>query len=256
MPDASPFPPQPPAGPLRCLVASSQYEDLVSIPPLLSTLGHQTDIARSAESMLNAIFDQPRDVLLLDLPLLAPEPAQYVEAIRQHTSTQGQIIRLIAIKDADPLDASKAAAEPGFDAVLLRPINSPRLLAALCTRIAPPAADAPLPVDLVLLRSDLDGDDPLLHHLASVLVKDFPRVLETLQLAFANNDTQQVARTAHGLRGALGNFRAGPSFVIASDLERLAAEGSLDAAREQLPLLAAELKKLESFVLELVAPRA
>ena len=64
--------------------------------------------------------------------------------------------------------------------------------------------------------------------------------------SFENGDANSLERTAHALKGSVGNFGAKRSFEAAYRLEKMGKEKKLDDAREAFDELEEELAALET----------
>lgn len=72
----------------------------------------------------------------------------------------------------------------------------------------------------------LRGDWQLFGDLVGFYLADMPPLLETLGRAMNEQDLDRVRRTAHQVKGLIGNFGAAEATVAAGELERLACDGT------------------------------
>jgi two-component system, sensor histidine kinase and response regulator len=98
----------------------------------------------------------------------------------------------------------------------------------------------------------VDGDEELLGELAKMFLDELPIQLAALRDAVACGDVKALERTAHALKGAVGNFAARRSFDRARDLEMMGRAGDLAHAREGLEALEESLQRLEPALASLV----
>jgi two-component system, sensor histidine kinase and response regulator len=98
----------------------------------------------------------------------------------------------------------------------------------------------------------VDGDEELLGELAKMFLDELPIQLAALRDAVACGDSKALERTAHALKGAVGNFAARRSFDRARDLEMMGRAGDLAHAREGLAALEESLQRLEPALARLV----
>ncbi|MCK4412517.1 MAG: response regulator [Candidatus Eisenbacteria sp.] len=113
-----------------------------------------------------------------------------------------------------------------------------------------------VPIDFVELRERIDGDDELLRALVEVFLTESANLQERIIVAFEQGDASALREAAHGLKGALGNLAAHDAAAAAARLERLAAEGDLEPAREARDALERELTRLRGALLDLELDRA
>jgi signal transduction histidine kinase/CheY-like chemotaxis protein/HPt (histidine-containing phosphotransfer) domain-containing protein len=100
-------------------------------------------------------------------------------------------------------------------------------------------------LDEAALR-DRVGDDPeLLIEIISLFLDETPQLIAAIDDAIARGDATKVERTAHRLKGAVGNFGARAAASAASQLEVLGRGGDLGRASAGLGALKRELQQLE-----------
>ena len=89
------------------------------------------------------------------------------------------------------------------------------------------------------------GGRELLARLVSRLSVLLPQQLETLEQALAQRDARTLERTAHSIKGALGNFEAAEPVAVARELEACGADARFDDALALTP----ELRRLAGALL-------
>ena len=76
----------------------------------------------------------------------------------------------------------------------------------------------------------LDGDEELFGSLAELFVAESAGYCSALETALAAADVAELCREAHSTKSMLATFSYEDGRVVAMQLERLAADGSLDGA--------------------------
>ena len=94
-------------------------------------------------------------------------------------------------------------------------------------------------LDRAALLDRIGGDWNLLREIAGIFVAEAPRMVSDIGKAVAARDSEALFRSAHKLKGSVGNFAAGETFEAALKLERMGAAGDLGGAAEAF----ADLKK-------------
>ncbi|GEM_PF-3180748 len=83
--------------------------------------------------------------------------------------------------------------------------------------------------------------------IATLLLGKFEKQLTTdvvaIQECLAARDTEQIARTAHALKGAAGAVAAATLLDLASEIESLSRSGQLDAIAGELSSLTSEVAR-------------
>jgi len=108
------------------------------------------------------------------------------------------------------------------------------------------------PFDLNAALQQVEGDRELLGELAKIFLDELPIQLTALRDAVARGDSQALERTAHALKGAVGNFAARRSFNRARELEMMGRAGDLAHVGEGLQALEESLQSLEPALARLV----
>ena len=83
---------------------------------------------------------------------------------------------------------------------------------------------------------------------------NWPEQVRDMRQALAQNDAQLLQRSAHSLRGLLGNFGAAPAEALSRKIEVLGAKGSTAEASPLLSQLEAELKALDQALAGFLSP--
>lgn len=107
---------------------------------------------------------------------------------------------------------------------------------------APPAWSA----DVMLER--LAGDDELARQLVALFLIEYPKLLTTLRATIESAQGDDVRRAAHATKGCLANFVESGPHATAYEIERLAAEGRVDATP---PLLARLEREIAAIVIDM-----
>jgi HPt (histidine-containing phosphotransfer) domain-containing protein len=99
-------------------------------------------------------------------------------------------------------------------------------------------------IDSAAVIERLGGDAELLAEVSAIFVSDFPRIVGSLESARDARDAQALARAAHAIAGAVGNFTEGGVYLTTRTVERLAHDGNVDGALEAVPGLLQELEQV------------
>ena len=76
----------------------------------------------------------------------------------------------------------------------------------------------------------LAGDEELLRDVAGVLAEEWPRHRDLLEQELAAGEAEAVAKTAHSLKGVVGQFSGAALTAGITQVERAARAGDLAAA--------------------------
>ena len=109
--------------------------------------------------------------------------------------------------------------------------------------------DALAPADIV---ASLGGNEALARQAATAFLQEVPRLLARLAQALAAQDADALARAAHTLKSAVGNFPAPAAVEAAHRLETRARGGDLREARADIAALEGALLSVSAVLAALV----
>ena len=78
----------------------------------------------------------------------------------------------------------------------------------------------------------MDNDESLLKEIINIFVEHSESYLDNLRHAIMEGDSDEVYRTAHTLKGAVGNFPANAAFEATLKLEMMGRAGDMTNARQ------------------------
>jgi HPt (histidine-containing phosphotransfer) domain-containing protein len=96
-------------------------------------------------------------------------------------------------------------------------------------------AGAPGPFALIDRNEALarmDNDEGLLKEIITIFVEHSESYLDNLRHAIMDGDSDEVYRTAHTLKGAVGNFPAAAAFEATLKLEMMGRAGDMANAKQ------------------------
>jgi len=86
-----------------------------------------------------------------------------------------------------------------------------------------------------------------------MLLEDYPPMLKQIQKAISEGDSVVLRRTAHALKGMVGNFQAKTAAKAAFKLEEMGRSGELADAKESLKSLATEMNRFEKSIVGMLS---
>jgi HPt (histidine-containing phosphotransfer) domain-containing protein len=128
---------------------------------------------------------------------------------------------------------------------------------------APAASEADLPerntmpdqepFDLAAALQRVEGDVELLAELAEMFIEEHQSMSSEILESIEQGDSEAVTRSAHSLKGSVGNFNARGAFEAALAIETAGRSGDVETARQQYDVLQAELQRLVPALQKLAA---
>ena len=247
--------------PLRILLAEDNLVNQRLTVRILEKRGHTVVVAANGQEALKNIARDRFDLILMDIQMPVMdglETTRMIRAHEEHALGRTPIIAMTA--HAMKGDREKCLAA-GMDDYLSKPFNTNDLCAMLEKYSPDPeliesGSARSREMELHALAGDefdlpkalemLGGDKELLKELADMLLKSLPELLAQIREAMSKNDARTVERSAHSLKGAVGNFGARRAVAAAYRLEQIAREGLLAEASEAFLELQRESEYLES----------
>ncbi len=96
----------------------------------------------------------------------------------------------------------------------------------------------------------LQGDIELLHEVIELFLVTSPRRLDELRASVRSGDAALIARGAHAMKSAVGNFSAKAAGEAALRLEMIGREEKLSEASDALAELEQEVARLQAVLQE------
>jgi two-component system, sensor histidine kinase and response regulator len=88
-------------------------------------------------------------------------------------------------------------------------------------------------------------DKELLSQMVALFCAESPRMLSAIRKSVEDGDGKALARTAHALKGSVGNFGKSESFRLAAVLEKNGTAGAMTETKAQLVSLEGMIARLE-----------
>lgn len=105
------------------------------------------------------------------------------------------------------------------------------------------------PMDVDAFLQNFQGAEDLIEMIVEEFIKTYPDLVKQIESALKDREPQLLQISAHTLKGAVSNFKAGPTTDIAFELEKIGRSGelsdeSLDDANKLFIQLQSEIEKL------------
>ena len=86
------------------------------------------------------------------------------------------------------------------------------------------------------------GDEALARELVSLFLVECPRLLDTVRVAVAGSNADEIRRAAHAFKGMVANFTSGSPATVAFELEKLGRARQVNGAPEILSRLETDVE--------------
>jgi len=251
---------------------------------LLTKLGYEVDIVGTGRGVLEALARESYPLVLMDCQMPEMDGFEATQQIRiSNTQTNTHTIIVALTAHAIKGDRERCL-EAGMDDYLTKPIDRDALQGVLekwigkpvkaspveeggatpeiagaapeTTEVAPTMAQQPVtpavtpvkvgeaPLDVTTALQMVEGDHELLAEMAELFLQDYPEHLAQIYQALVHRDKQSLSSAAHTLKGAAGNFAAGPTCAAAATLEKMGRAGDFSQVSLVIDELEAALSQL------------
>jgi signal transduction histidine kinase/DNA-binding response OmpR family regulator len=217
---------------------------------LLHRRGHQVTVVPNGREAVEAVERDTFDLVLMDLQMPVMGGLEATAAIRAREALSGDHIWIVAMTaHVMPGDKERCLAA-GMDGYLGKPIDPKALFAEVEEGLShpspavTPARTKAHAIDHADLLRRLYGDEQLAAEVVKLFVGECPTMVDAVGSALANRDVDEVRRAAHTLKGSASTAAAHGVADAARIVERLAAEGQIDALDEAWAQLSKEASLL------------
>jgi CheY-like chemotaxis protein len=166
-------------------------------------------------------------------------------------SPQALILAMGQALEASSRWQAQAAPPDATQPLPHRSNHTPAPLAAASKPAATRETTQPPPLSLEKLRRRLEGDEQVLRQLAEGVRSEIAIRAQALGQALTRQDRHQAMHEAHALKGTLAGITAQRASALANGLELAARSGEWSLFGRALPVLTAELDKLDQVLREL-----
>jgi len=234
---------------------------------MLENRGHRVTVVGNGKEALAAMARRTYDLVLMDVQMPEMDGLEATRQLRDRELKQGLLSRqtVVAMTALVMEGDRERCLAAGMDGYLSKPIRQQELdqvlnnFATESSEVAP-VQQRPTAPQVSVLASELlervDSDHELIAELLDLLRHDYPEQIEAMRRAIACGNGDALEKTAHAMKGALGNLAAINGAEIAGELERIGKSGSTTDAAKRLAELEAELgrvvRQLESLCMETV----
>jgi len=245
-------------GPLNILVAEDTLFNQKFIRRLLDRWGYKATVVENGQAAVSAVSQNHFDIVLMDVQMPEMDGFEATEKIREMESSTAKHVPIIAMTAHAMKGDRERCLEAGMDDYVPKPISSETLLNAINALVAQHPAgdtmrnpedenkspDVPL-FDKEALLKAFDNDWDFFLEVVDMFVADYPQMMTDIKQAIEEQDSSKLERTAHALKGMLGNFQVEPSVEKAFTLEKLGRNKTFDSAADTYDSLAGDLSRLE-----------
>ena len=237
---------------MRILLAEDNLVNRQLAKRLLEKRGYMVVIAKNGIEALAAVEREEIDMVLMDVQMPEMDGLEAIRVIRSNEEISKRHLPIISLTAHVMKGDREKCIEAGADDYIPKPIHAPMLFAAIERLRTPrrqnePRATAPAisnSLNTAELLERVQGDRELLAEIVQLFESELPATLQGLRESIAREDTAEIARTAHTLKGAVGNFGRRGAYRAVEEMEQFAKESNLTRTAQTFAVVEGELERL------------
>jgi len=240
---------------LHILVAEDNAVNQRLTTRLLEQQGQSYKVAGTGNEVLSALQEDRFDMVLMDVQMPEMDGFEATKRIRKSEREQGGHLPIVAMTAYAMEGDRERCLEAGMDAYLSKPVEPDQIANVIAQLFGKPEKEIPAALSCpgVFNKTELlkrvGGDIELLEEIYELFVEDCPRMLQEIRRAIEAEDGAGMSRSAHRLKGAVGNFSAKQAVGLAAKLEEMGRSDTLDRPMD----LFNELEKQIGYLMESLA---
>lgn len=248
---------------LRILIAEDTPFNQKFITRLLDRWQHTAVIADNGKEAIDILDRESFDLILMDVQMPEMDGFEATQIIREREKMTGNHVPIIAMTAHAMKGDRERCISVGMDDYVAKPISTEALEESIRNLIynkepAPSAIEAAMkdaePVakpdafDKSALLEAFDHDWDFLKETVDMLLEDYPPMLEEIHHAITEKDSVLLRRTAHALKGMVGNFQAKAAAKAALELEEMGRMGEMTGVEKAYGSLVDEMNRFKSSI--------
>ena len=238
---------------LSILLAEDNRVNQKLATSLLEKWGHRVVLANNGLEAVAKAREQAFDAILMDLQMPEMGGIEATELIREHDLQQGRHTMIVAMTANAMSEDRQRCLDAGMDDYLSKPLDTEKMRELLrgvaSSSPAAPVMPAAYDYRAALMRTD----DWVIETIGQAFLDESDALLEEMSVAIEGENRNLLMRSAHTLRGLLGNFNAQRAEEVARSIERLADQGDMSQALDAYAALKSEMQFLKDALIEYLA---
>ena len=233
--------------PMRILLAEDNAVNRQLATRLLEKRGHTVIAACNGREALELLERQKVDLILMDVQMPDIDGLEAIRMIRQKEKASGAHVPIISVTAHVMRGDRENCMAAGADDYVSKPLTPDELFSAMercCPGRDVTALTEPETVNESEILERCQGDRDLLSEIIELFDTGSHTLLREMSLSIEKGDAQGLARTAHTLKGSMGNFGKGPAYRAVEKLEADARRNDLTSARAGFALVERATKEL------------
>jgi PAS domain S-box-containing protein len=249
---------------LKVLLAEDNLTNQKLATRVLEKRNHSVTVVANGREALEALDQANYDLVLMDMQMPEMDGFKATIILREKEKKTGRrqaVVAMTALAMNGDRERCIAAGMDGYISKPIRPVELDELLDGYiaqkmsATPQQQPVAVSNGSVDVAQLLDRIEDDRGFLAELVDIFRRDYPQNIEAVKSAIDKESPAELQRSAHALKGALGNLSAIRAATLAAELERMGRSLDMSNAQPTLDSLIGELPNVTR-ALEALCPIA
>jgi two-component system sensor histidine kinase/response regulator len=253
----------PRARPIKILLAEDNAVNQKLATRLLEKAGHRVTLASTGREAVVAWENAVTpgfDIVLMDIQMPEMDGMEATAVIRDREKKSGKHIPILAMTAHAMRGDKERCLASGMDGYISKPIHPGGLFAEIerCLAIAERSSamtqnshESREQIDRVSLLERVEGDQELLSEMIHIFQEEAPNLMKAMRDALQRGDMVVLERSAHSLKGAVGNLSAKATAAAALQLEKDAKNNDVESAKGSLVEVERTVKQLLPLLAEI-----
>jgi len=246
---------------LQVLLAEDNVVNQKLAVLLLQRRGHSVTVAGDGKQAVDMLSAHHFDVCLMDIQMPEMTGLEATAFIREHERGTSRHLPIIAMTAHAIKGDREICLNAGMDGYLSKPVRAEDLFQQIESCVAGGApvqepvsvhSKRSAPFDEAAFLARMGGEQDLCAQIAEAFFIESPELMQPIREALRRKDAMEIARLAHGLKGAISNFTSGAAFHSAVRLEQFAKEGDTSLAADAFKQLQRDMDELMSALKDFV----
>ncbi len=248
----------------RIMLAEDNRINQALAVSMLENWGHSVVVVSDGAQAVERVKSEQFDLVLMDIQMPRLDGIQATRAIREWERDSGRRVPIIAMTAQVMRGDRERLVGAGMTGYLPKPIQASDLYAAIESAFSnggdaemddatPHEAQERQAMDRNAALQGLGGHESLLRKMANLFLQEADGLMGRVALAVEAASADDIHRSAHSLKGAVGIFAARRASKLSLALETMGRQGEVSTAAETFAQLRAEIAQLTAELQAVVA---
>ncbi|MDD5180981.1 MAG: PAS domain S-box protein [Gallionellaceae bacterium] len=211
----------------------------------LEQFGHTVTSVGDGQQALDILAQQDFDLVLMDIQMPVMGGFEATTAIRGREKQGGKHIPILAMTANAMSGDRERCLQAGMDGYISKPVKLEELFngieQVLTSKPAAVPASSAQHGEFNYAAAMAAADQEMVEIIGELMLEDCPRLLGEMLKGASASDHALLKRSAHTLKGLLGNFGETPASKMTEEADKLAAIGHFDAVSSLIPGIETEV---------------